>query len=252
MRKPLVAGNWKMNGTLESNAELLSSLMQGVSQSPDLACDIAIFPPAVYLYQVAKALYNSTIKWGLQNVNDADQGAFTGEHSSLMAKDMECDYTLVGHSERRILFNETSEQIAKKVEALIKAGIVPVLCVGETLNERDAGKTLTIIERQVKAVFDVVKINNTDIVIAYEPVWAIGTGRIASPEQAQVVHSFIRSLLIGYNTALSEKTRILYGGSVKADNAQEIFAQPDVDGGLVGGASLKAAEFIMICKAIGL
>lgn len=252
MRKPLVAGNWKMNGAYQANQILLESLVSGVEKRENNRVEVAVFPPALYISQVANALKESGISWGLQNIFFENSGAYTGENSPGMAKDMQCAYALVGHSERRSLFNETDEQVAKKVAALISTGIIPVLCMGETLEQREAGKTLSVVEQQIRAVLDTLPdVAALDIVIAYEPVWAIGTGRTATPEQAQEVHSFIRSLLKDYNDVLSEKTRILYGGSVNGKNAQAIFSQADIDGGLVGGASLKAAEFITICEAVG-
>ena len=252
MRKPLVAGNWKMNGTQQTNQVLLEALVSGVSKAANGTGEVAVFPPAVYLSQVANTLEGSGISWGLQNIFFENGGAYTGENSPVAAKDMQCVYTLVGHSERRSLFGETDEQIVKKVAALISVGIVPVLCVGETLEQRESGNTLPVIEQQVRTVLDTLtNVATLNIVIAYEPVWAIGTGRTATPEQAQEVHSFIRRLLKSYSDDLSEKTRLLYGGSVNDKNARDIFSQNDIDGGLVGGASLKPAEFITICEAVG-
>ena len=252
MRKPLIAGNWKMNGSLKSNQALLEHVTAELKNGADQSCDIVIFPPSVYLFPVINILSGMKATWGLQNVFFEHSGAYTGEISSVMAKDLQCSHVLVGHSERRTLFNETDMDIAKKVAALMSASIIPVLCVGETLEERDAGKTLTVIKHQVCSVLNTVSnLTPHSVVIAYEPCWAIGTGRTATPEQAQEVHGFIRGLLSSYNVELAEQTRILYGGSVKGDNAHAIFSQADIDGGLIGGASLKADEFITICKAIG-
>ncbi len=251
MRKPLVAGNWKMNGSFEANEILLNAILSGMDTTR-LACDIAIFPPAVYLTQVSELLKDSDIDWGLQNVFYENNGAYTGENSVTMAADSGCRYTLVGHSERRTIFGETDKQIAKKVEALQVNDIIPILCIGESFQEREQGKTFTVIENQIRTVFNEMdKSHTSDIIVAYEPVWAIGTGRTASPEQAQEVHSFIRVLLKDYSEVLSNQTRILYGGSVNGDNAKAIFSQADIDGGLVGGASLKPTEFLKICNAVG-
>lgn len=247
MRRKLVAANWKMNGDKAANSALLSAFVQGIDAQ---SVDAVVFPPAVYLEQVASALAGSGIRYGIQNVHAAEKGAFTGEISLGMVKDFAADYVLVGHSERRELFAESDSVVAGKVQAALAAGVVPMLCVGETLAEREADQTEAVVGRQLKAVLDVVGIDAFEkVVIAYEPVWAIGTGKTASPEQAQAVHAFIRGLLAQASESVAGKCRVLYGGSVKASSAQELFQQPDIDGGLVGGASLLADEFVAICQA---
>ena len=246
MRRPMVAGNWKMHGSREEIAALLSGLL---SDDRGLA-EMAVFPPSIYIADVAQTLDDSGIVWGLQNCAEHEQGAFTGEVSAAMAKDLKCRYVLVGHSERRQLFGESDARVAAKAKRLVEQGIVPVLCVGETLEEREAGTTLECVNAQVAAVLDHFDPEG-DIVVAYEPVWAIGTGLTATPEQAQEVHAAIRRMLALRSPALASRTRILYGGSVKANNAAELFAKEDIDGGLVGGASLKAEEFINISRAAG-
>jgi triosephosphate isomerase len=240
MRHPLVAGNWKMNGDSEAVATLVTGLL-GIR----CKAEIAVFPPYVYIPSVVMALKDSTIAVGGQNASEYETGAYTGEVSPLMLSDTGCQYALVGHSERRSLYGETDRQIAAKFAAVKAAGLVPVLCVGETLDQRNRGETLGVIAAQVDAVIEHVGMNAVcEAVIAYEPVWAIGTGQTASAEQAQEVHRAIRQQLGGSG----EKTRILYGGSVKSANAAELFGQPDIDGALVGGASLDADEFAEICR----
>ncbi|WP_461517788.1 triose-phosphate isomerase [Porticoccus sp.] len=240
MRRPLVAGNWKMHGSRESIASLVSGLLQINS-----VVDVAVFPPYVYLQQVIKALADTTVGVGAQNVSEQQQGAYTGEISADMLKDIGCHYVIVGHSERRTLYGESDQQVADKFIAAQSVGLVPILCVGETLAQREQGETLAVIARQLDAVTAVAGIEAVcKAVIAYEPVWAIGTGKTASTDQAQEVHQAIRQRL----GAVAESTRLLYGGSVKAANAAELFAQPDIDGALVGGASLDSAEFGEICK----
>ena len=229
-RVRLVAGNWKMHGSRGSIAALLDEL---ASANPRGSAVCAPFP---YLAQVAERLRGSAIAWGAQNVSEHAQGAYTGEVSAAMLAEFGCRYVIVGHSERRQLYGETDAQVAAKFAAAKKGGLTPILCVGETLAERDAGRTEEVVGRQLAAVkFD-------DAVLAYEPVWAIGTGKVATPEQAQAVHAFLRERVPG-------QTPILYGGSVKPDNAAAIFAMPDVDGGLIGGASLVAKDFLAIVKA---
>jgi triosephosphate isomerase (TIM) len=235
-RSRLVAGNWKMNGGRAANAALLDALVRGLAGE---TVEVAVCPPFPYLAQVEERLRATPIAWGAQNVSEHASGAYTGEVSAAMLKDFGCRYVLVGHSERRQLFGESSEQVAAKFAAAKAAGLTPILCVGETLQEREGGRTEEVVARQLHAVQD--KCSFEDAVLAYEPVWAIGTGRNATPEQAQAVHAFLRRRL--------GETRILYGGSVKAQNARAIFAMPDVDGGLIGGASLAADEFIEIVRA---
>jgi triosephosphate isomerase len=230
-RVRLVAGNWKMHGSRDSIAALLDAIVEG---HPGSGC--AVFPPFPYLAQVAERLRGSAVAWGAQNVSEHAQGAYTGEVSASMLAGFECRYVIVGHSERRHLFGETDAQVAAKYVAALGAGITPILCVGETLDERDAGRTEAVVARQLGAV------DFRHGVLAYEPVWAIGTGRNATPEQAQAVHAFLRK-------RVRADTPILYGGSLKPQNATQIFAMPDVDGGLVGGASLVAKDFLEIVRA---
>ena len=244
MRRPLVVGNWKMNGTKDSVAELVRGLLaawQGVHQA-----EVAVCAPYVHLHQVARQLAESNITLGAQDLSQFENGAYTGDISAAMLSDMFCHFVIVGHSERRQYHRESNELVAKKFVAAIDQKLTPILCVGETLDQRDAGQTLSVIEAQLHAVLDVINPNVMNhAVVAYEPIWAIGTGRTATPEQAEQVHAFIRKQL----GQQGSNTRILYGGSVKANNAREMFAQPNIDGGLVGGASLVAEEFISICRA---
>ena len=249
MRRKLVAGNWKMHGGLHQNAALLSALKAGAT---GLACDVAVCVPFPYLGQVCEALAQSVIAWGAQSVSEYEAGAFTGEVSVAMLGDFGCRYVLVGHSERRGIFGETDSVVAAKFEAARKGGVVPVLCVGETLAEREAGLTMAVVARQVAAVVDRVGVEALgSAVVAYEPVWAIGTGVTATPGQAQEVHAAIRAQVAGLDAGLAGRLRILYGGSVKPANAGELFAQADIDGGLIGGASLVADDFLAICRAAG-
>ena len=234
-RVRLVAGNWKMHGSRASNAALLDALLDSIGRESGVEC--AVCPPYPYLEQVSARLRGSAIAWGAQNVSEHAQGAYTGEVSAAMLKELGCRYAIVGHSERRQHYGESDAQIAAKFAAAQGAGLTPILCVGETLQEREAGKTEAVVARQLDAVS-----NFGNAILAYEPVWAIGTGRNATPEQAQEVHAFLRRRLSG-------DVRIIYGGSVKAQNAAAIFAMPDVDGGLIGGASLVAKDFIEIVRA---
>ena len=235
-RGRLVAGNWKMHGSRGSNAALLDAL---VKESPP---NCAVCVPFPYLAQAAERLRGSRIAWGAQNVSEHAQGAYTGEVSAAMLAEFGCRYVIVGHSERRQLYGETDAQAAAKFAAVKAAGMTPILCVGETLQERDAGKTEEVVGRQLGKVLEKNSFENS--ILAYEPVWAIGTGRTATPEQAQAVHAFLRK-------RVPAGTPILYGGSVKPQNAAAIFAMPDVDGGLIGGASLVAGDFLDIVKAAG-
>ncbi|MBU2865032.1 triose-phosphate isomerase [Reinekea forsetii] len=245
-RRTLVAANWKMNGNKETVASLLTAFKSGMNGSSD----VAVFPPALYVAQAAELLKDTDIAYGVQNVSAEASGAFTGELSLSMVKEFDCQYVLIGHSERRELFGETDAQIAQKVKATLESGVIPMLCIGETLEQRESGVTEDVVRTQIQAVLDAVGIAAFDtIVVAYEPVWAIGTGKTASPEQAQEVHAFIRGMLAAEDAAVAAKTRILYGGSVKAASAEALFGQPDIDGGLVGGASLIADEFVAICNA---
>jgi len=251
MRTPFVSGNWKMFGDSDSSVALAKAVTSG---STDLASDevsVAVFPPFVYSQAVARAVSASGVAVGAQDVYFEQKGPFTGEISPAMLKDVGCTYVLCGHSERRHVIKESDELVGKKVTAAIHGGLLPVLCVGELLEERDAGRTEQVVERHLKTGLAGLDAEKTEAVtIAYEPVWAIGTGRTATPQQAQDVHQFIRGLLAAmYGKDLADETRILYGGSVKPDNASELMAQPDIDGLLVGGASLKADDFLRIIRA---
>jgi len=249
MRKPLVAGNWKMNGSRESAQSLVAGIKEGLGA--DAPAEVAICPPFVYLSEVGSLLSGSDIALGAQNVSQRGNGAYTGEISTGMLLDVGCKYVILGHSERRALYGETDALVAEKVIAINAAGLKPILCVGELLEERESGKTEEVVARQLDVLLNssegLTALQNT--VIAYEPVWAIGTGMTATPEQAQDVHAFIRQRVAAKDTALAQKVRILYGGSVKGNNAPELFAKPDIDGGLIGGASLQVEEFLAICQA---
>jgi triosephosphate isomerase len=248
MRQPLVAGNWKLNGNRQSIDKLLQGILGGMQDVKK--AEVAVCAPYIYIPQVADSLKNSTIKYGAQNVSEYESGAYTGEISATMLQEFGCNYAIVGHSERRSIYGETDQQVANKFVSAQKAGIRPILCVGELLEERESGETEAVVARQLDAVVDTAGIESLkDAVIAYEPVWAIGTGKTASPEQAQEVHAFIRQRLADNNAEVADLVQILYGGSVKADNAQSLFAQADIDGGLIGGASLDAKDFLSICCA---
>jgi triosephosphate isomerase (TIM) len=247
MRARLVAGNWKMHGNLATNQALLEAL-RGLPHEPGVA--YAVCPPFPYLTQVAGLLADSRVRWGGQNLCEHDVGAYTGEVSGAMLRDLGCRYVIVGHSERRALYGESDERVAAKFEAARRAGLTPILCMGETLAERESGQTETVLARQLKAVLDRAGVKAfADSVLAYEPVWAIGTGRTATREQAQSAHAFLRGLVRKQDVGIGDSLAILYGGSVKPGNAAELFAMPDVDGGLIGGASLVAGDFIAICEA---
>jgi triosephosphate isomerase (TIM) len=248
MRRPLIAGNWKMHGSRAENAELIEALLLGLpAQTP---VEIAVCPPFVYLWETARLLKSSSVALGAQSTCAEPVGAFTGEVSASMLKDVGCGYVIVGHSERRAIYKEDDALVARKFLAVQSQGLIPILCVGETLEEREQGQTTQVVSRQLTAVLDLAGVAAMrSAVIAYEPVWAIGTGKNASPAQAQEVHAHIRSVLAARDGKIAADVRILYGGSVKAANARELFAMPDVDGGLVGGASLKADEFLKICAS---
>ncbi|MHB1244891.1 MAG: triose-phosphate isomerase [Sulfuriferula sp.] len=248
MRKKLVAGNWKMHGSLVENKALLDALLLELGQQREMGCIVCA--PFPYLAQVQSILSGSVLTWGAQNVSNHMKGAYTGEVSTAMLQDFGCAYVIVGHSERRALYGEDDAMVAAKFAAAQTAGLIPILCVGETLEEREAGVTEAVIGRQLDAVLAVSGIASLErAVVAYEPVWAIGTGKTASPQQAQAVHAFIRGKLAALDKNVAASLVIQYGGSVKAANASELFAQPDIDGGLIGGASLVADEFIAICRA---
>jgi len=251
MRKPFIAGNWKMNTDGHSGPELVKAVGQGFTQLDREKVDVAVIPPFVYLAQIVNAAKASRIAVGAQDIFYEQKGAFTGEISANMIKDVGCNYCLCGHSERRHVIGEGDELINKKVHAAINGGLLPILCVGELLEEREAGNTEQVVERQVKKDFAGLSVEKARAVtLAYEPVWAIGTGRTATPQQAQEVHAMIRELLAGlYDKSFADDMRIQYGGSVKPDNAKELMQQQDIDGLLVGGASLKADDFLAIIKA---
>ena len=247
MRKKIVAGNWKMHGSLASNAELLQAVKAGVA---GMAAEVAVCVPYPYLDQARKALDGSNVAWGAQDVSEHEKGAYTGEVSVAMLADFGCRYAIVGHSERRSYYGDTDEIVAAKFEAAQKGGLIPILCVGETLEEREKNITTDVVTRQLDAVISRCGIAAfANAVVAYEPVWAIGTGRTASPEQAQEVHAMIRARIARDDAGIAAGLRIQYGGSMKPNNAKELMAQPDIDGGLIGGAALVAADFIAICAA---
>jgi len=250
MRRPIVAGNWKMHGTRAENARLIEEL---ISRYPDqAAAQCLVCPPFVYLQEVGRLLGDAPVGLGAQDVCAEAQGAFTGEVSAAMLKDVGCGHVIVGHSERRWIYRESDQLVARKFAAAQAKSLAPILCVGEQLAEREAGRTEEVLARQLDAVLELCGVGALEAgVIAYEPVWAIGTGRSATPEQAQQAHAFIRERIAVRDAKIAGATRILYGGSVKAGNAAELFAQPDVDGGLIGGASLKAEEFLAILAAAG-
>jgi triosephosphate isomerase (TIM) len=251
MPRKLIAGNWKMNGNLVANAKLLSALAAGVGRAD---CEVAVCVPAVYLPQVSQALLGSAVAWGAQDCSAHQQGAFTGEVSSAMLSDFGCRYVIVGHSERRQYHGETSAVVAEKMLRVLESGLNPIVCVGESLEQREAGQTMAVVASQLQAAIDA--LNRVEqmqwiwrVLVAYEPVWAIGTGKTATPQQAQEVHVAIRRQwhdALGKN---AEHLRVLYGGSMKAGNATSLLAQTDIDGGLIGGASLVAEEFLAIAAA---
>lgn len=246
MKKKLIVGNWKMNGSLQANAELLSALVQGMPAV--LTCGVGVAVPSLYLSQVQALVQGSSIALAAQDVSQHEKGAYTGEVSADMLKEFDVRYTLVGHSERRQYHGETDAVVAAKVQAALAKGITPIVCVGETLEEREAGKTEEVVKRQLAAVIQQLGHCISEVVVAYEPVWAIGTGKTATPEQAQAVHAVLRAQLAAA-TEHAARVPLLYGGSMNAANAAQLLAQPDIDGGLVGGASLKAADFLQIIAA---
>lgn len=248
MRKAMVAGNWKMNGSRSSATTLIEAIKYGAESLPGM--DIVIFPSYVHLPLTQNLANKSPVHWGAQNFYMGESGAFTGEISGTMLVDYGCDYVLVGHSERRQLFHEDLNLVAAKFKAALEVKLKPILCIGETLTERENNTTEKVLTEQLESVIKTAGIEVfRDAVIAYEPVWAIGTGLTATPAQAQAVHAFIRGLVAGHDVNIANTLRILYGGSVKADNAAGLFAMPDIDGALVGGASLDAKSFLAICQA---
>ena len=251
MRRPLVAGNWKMHGSREESAALVQGILQGMDSVS--AAEVAVCPPFILIPLVADMLAgDGRLAWGGQNLDTHLSGPYTGEVSGPMLKDYGCTYVIVGHSERRHYFGENEDLVARKFGTAQDSGLIPILCVGETLEERENGETEDVVAGQLDAVLDSHGIGAMkNAVIAYEPVWAIGTGKTASPEQAQEVHAAIRHKLKGLDAMVGENVRILYGGSVKPGNAAELLQQPDIDGGLIGGASLKAEDFLAIARAAG-
>ena len=244
-KKKLIAGNWKMNGSLAANEVLLKALIAGLG---DVTCDVAVAVPAPYLAQVQALTAGTAVAVAAQDVSRYESGAYTGEVSVAMLKDFGVRYALVGHSERRQYHGETDVAVAEKAQRALAVGVTPIVCVGETLEEREAGQTEAVVKRQLAAVIHLNGHCISEIVVAYEPVWAIGTGRTASPEQAQAVHAVLRAQLAAASEH-ADRIRLLYGGSMNAGNAAQLLAQPDIDGGLVGGASLKAADFLQIIAA---
>ncbi len=243
--KKLIAGNWKMNGSLAANEALLRELLQGLGQP---RCDVAVAVPSVYVAQVQGLLQGSAVQLGVQDVSAHDAGAYTGEVAASMLRDLGVRYALVGHSERRQYHGETDALVAAKAQKALNAGITPIVCVGETLAQREAGETEAVVKRQLAAVIHAIGACTTEIVVAYEPVWAIGTGKTATPEQAQAVHAVLRAQLAAASTQAA-KVPVLYGGSMNAANAEQLLAQPDINGGLIGGAALKAQDFLKIIAA---
>ena len=247
MRKTIIAGNWKMNASKASVKSLIDGILSGME---GVNSEVLVCVPFPYMSQVESLIEGSNLKLGAQNININSSGAFTGEVSADMIKDFGAKHVIAGHSERRSLYGETSSVVAEKTKAALDAGLSPLLCVGESLEQREAGKTEIVVAEQINAVIELVGIESFDsIIIAYEPVWAIGTGMTATPEQAQAVHFFIRNLLGESSENIAQKTPILYGGSMNAGNAVELISCPDIDGGLIGGAALKAEDFLQICKA---
>lgn len=248
MRRFLVAGNWKMNGRLAGNDQLAGEIIDGMPASDNV--ELLICPPFPYLDRMKAKTAGTSLKLGAQNVSQFAGGAYTGEVAPEMLQDIGCEYVIVGHSERRAMYGESSEIVAEKFAAALKVGLKPILCVGETLEEREADRTEAVIDEQLSAVLKAVGIQAfAEAVVAYEPVWAIGTGKTASPEQAQSVHAFIRGKLAAHDAKIAERVQILYGGSVNGGNAAGLFGMPDIDGGLIGGASLKSEDFLAIAAA---
>jgi triosephosphate isomerase len=248
MRKPFIAGNWKMNGTIAEAEALVSALLPRVGAIDDV--DIVVCPPFTALQAVVDSARGSAVAVYAQNMHEADDGAYTGEVSAPMLAELDLDGVIVGHSERRQYFNETDRALQQKVPRALEAGLVPILCVGETEEEREQGSTERKLRHQVQEALEKVpKERLSEVVVAYEPIWAIGTGLTATPEQAQEAIAFVRALVQGFDKGAGDQVRVLYGGSMKAENAAEILAQPDVDGGLIGGASLDAASFAAIVEA---
>jgi triosephosphate isomerase (TIM) len=246
MRRTLIAGNWKMNGSLASNAGLLDGVR---ADAASVRAELAVCVPAPYLAQVQSVLGGSPVRWGAQDVSAHERGAFTGEVSAGMLLEFACSYVIVGHSERRSYHAESDELVAQKAQRALASGLTPIVCVGETLEEREQGATDAVVSRQLAPVLDAMRTQLASMVIAYEPVWAIGTGKTATPEMAQQVHARLRAMLAERDVESAQQVRILYGGSMKPDNAKDLLAMPDIDGGLIGGASLNASDFLAIAHA---
>lgn len=246
MRRKLIAGNWKMNGSLAANAALLAGIKAELAQP---ACDVVVCAPAPYLAQCKAELTGSPIAWGAQDMSVHEFGAYTGEVSTAMLLDFGCKYVIIGHSERRAYHGESNELVARKTARALSAGLTPIVCVGETLAEREAGQTDAVVGQQINAVLETLDASAlAKIVVAYEPVWAIGTGKTATPQLAQEVHAVLRAKLATKNPMAADNVKILYGGSMKPDNAKELLEMPDIDGGLIGGAALKAEDFLTIIQ----
>lgn len=246
MRSPLVAGNWKLNGSRAS----VSTLASEIAEASVSGVEVVVCPVSLHIADVAGVIEGTSVKLGAQNASASESGAFTGEVSCSMLAEFGCEYVIIGHSERRTLFAETDTGCAERHAAVQQAGLTSIFCIGESLQERESDQTFQVVERQLQALVDVAGTQAFDrTVVAYEPVWAIGTGKTASPEQAQAVHSHIRQYIAGHNADAAGRVQILYGGSVNAGNAAELFANADIDGGLIGGASLKSADFLAICNA---
>jgi len=249
MRRKLIAGNWKMNGSLAANAALLAEIKAGIGRS-ESDCDVTVCVPTPYLAQCQSALVDTALVLGAQDVSAHASGAYTGEVAASMLLDFDCKYVIVGHSERRAYHGETSQVVAQKALSALRAGLTPIVCVGETLAQREAGQTEAVVAEQLDAVLGLLDVSALKkIVVAYEPVWAIGTGKTATPQMAQDVHAALRSRLAIKDGESAAVVKILYGGSMKPDNAVELLAMPDIDGGLIGGAALKAADFLSIVAA---
>lgn len=247
MRRKLIAGNWKMNGDLAANAALLVAIRDGLGEA---RCDVGVCVPAPYFAQCQHELSSSGILWGGQDLSVHDAGAYTGEVSATMLRDFACGLVIVGHSERRAYHAESNQLVAEKTRQALKFGLTPIVCVGETLTQREADKTYDVVCQQIDVVLTAIDAASlSKIVVAYEPVWAIGTGKTATPEMAQEVHAMLRTQMKEIDAQAANDVRILYGGSMKPDNAAELLAMPDIDGGLIGGASLKAADFLAIISA---
>lgn len=248
MRRTLIAGNWKMNGSFAANRSLLSEIVAGLPVSSD--CDVLVCAPAPYLTQCAELLTASLVKWGAQDVSEHVQGAFTGEVAASMLVDCGCRYVIVGHSERRAYHAESNAVVARKTLRALSESLIPIVCVGETLEQRESGQTEKVVAAQLQAVLDVVDVAQmTQLVVAYEPVWAIGTGKTATPQMAQDVHAFLRQQIALKDVAAAASVQILYGGSMKPENAKDLLAMTDIDGGLIGGAALKSTDFLAIAAA---